>query len=75
MKKLIYVFALVAFFACDKPTDQVSLSPAEMQSVSLKENVALFDSRLRVVDSQHYIRELVFADFSEKGAHIHICSA
>ena len=66
MKKLIYVFALVAFFSCDKPADQVSVSPEEMKNISYNENVALFDSRIKAVDSQHYIKELVFADFSGK---------
>lgn len=66
MKKIVYVFALVAFFACDKPADQVALSPTEMKNTSYNENVALFDSRIKAVDSQHYIKELVFADFSGK---------
>lgn len=66
MKKLIYVFALVAFFACDKPADQVALSPTEIKNTSYNENVVLIDSRIKAADSQQYIKELIFADFSGK---------
>ena len=66
MKNLLYVFALVAFFSCDKPADQVAVSPEEMKNINYNENVSLFDSRIKAVDPQHYIKELVFADFSGK---------
>lgn len=67
MKKLIYLSALVMFFSCDKPDDLAPVSVAEMKNISYNENVALFDSRIKAVDPQHYIKELVFADFSGKG--------
>ena len=67
MKKLIYVCALVAVFSCDKPADPSAVSPADLKSLSFKQNVALFDARIRAVESNGFVKELVFADFSEKG--------
>lgn len=67
MTKLLFAFALLVVCSCDKPADQSLVSPAQDKGVRFKENVALFDFRARAVDPANFVKELVFADFSEEG--------